>query len=122
VRSSVTVDRMPSRQKRLERIATLTGRLAALEHDRQVAIAKVVADGAPLGRGRRGARRQRPSRPQALPLVASQLDYRGDPARATTATPVVTLISDTALIGCPQIQGVIHPSPRTPHPQLLQQF
>lgn len=37
---------MPSRQKRPERIATLTTRLAVLEHDRLVAIAEAVADGA----------------------------------------------------------------------------
>ena len=42
----MTVDRTPSRQTRLERIATLTSRLAALEHSRQVAIAEVMADGA----------------------------------------------------------------------------
>ena len=46
MRSSMTVDRLPSRHKRLEQIATLTSRLAAVEHDRQVAIAQVVADGA----------------------------------------------------------------------------
>jgi DNA-binding NarL/FixJ family response regulator len=37
---------MASRKKRLEPIATLTQRLAALEHDRQLAIAQAVADGA----------------------------------------------------------------------------
>lgn len=37
---------MPSRKKRLERIATLTTRLAALEHNRQVVIAEAMADGA----------------------------------------------------------------------------
>jgi DNA-binding NarL/FixJ family response regulator len=37
---------MASSKKRLESIAQLTKRLAALEHDRQLAIAEAVADGA----------------------------------------------------------------------------
>jgi hypothetical protein len=35
---------MASRTRRLERIAALTEQLAALEHDRQLAIAEAVAD------------------------------------------------------------------------------
>lgn len=44
--SSTFVDGMASRQQRLERVATLTERLVALEHDRQLAIAEAVADSA----------------------------------------------------------------------------
>ena len=69
---------MVSRQKRLERIATLTVRLAALEQDRQVAMAEAVAGGATWAEIAEALGVSAQAAHKPLPLVTSQPHHRGD--------------------------------------------